>query len=182
MSSLAAVPAPVRERPPRILALHGAPSAVVQAMLADFAARLAGEGTRVAGVVEMTEAADGPVCGRVVLRDLASGAEFAISQDLGPGSVACNLDADGLAQACAAVERGVAAGADLVILSKFGKQEAARGGLGDAFRAAVAADLPVLTFVSRGQADAWRRFAGPLSALAPADIEAVEEWWRGFAA
>ena len=34
-----------------------------------------------------------------------------------------------------------AEGADIVILSKFGKQEAARGGLSDAFRAAIAAEL-----------------------------------------
>ena len=64
-----------------------------------------------------------------MLRDLKTGARFRIKQDLGPGSVSCSLDAAGLASACAAIETVIEEGCDLAIISKFGKQEAERGGL-----------------------------------------------------
>ncbi len=47
-------------------------------------------------------------------------------QDLGAGSTACNLDPSGFVKACEAVERAMEDGADVVVLSKFGKLEAAR--------------------------------------------------------
>jgi hypothetical protein len=82
-----------------------------------------------------------------------------------------------VAEACAAVQRSIAVGADLVIISKFGKQEAARGGMSDAFRAAIAAEPPVLTAVSPAMSDAWRAFAGSLSQFLPLDPEVVDTWW-----
>jgi hypothetical protein len=63
----------------------------------------------------------------------------------------------------------IARGADLVILSKFSNLEAERGGLSDAFRAAVAAGLPVATAVLSAVAEAWRDFVGPLSEYGPHD-------------
>ncbi|MGE5261554.1 MAG: DUF2478 domain-containing protein [Actinomycetota bacterium] len=76
-------------------------------------------------------------------------------------------------------KRAIAAGADLVILSKFGKQEAERGGLVDAFRAAVVSGVPILTTVSPAMTEAWHRFAGPLSELLPAEAGRIEAWWEG---
>lgn len=166
----------MRQERCRIAALQGASSATIQGVLTDFAARLAGEGRKVAGVVEIA-AADGAACGQLALRDLATGSVFSISQDLGSGSSACNMDPSGIAEACAAVERSIAAGADLVIISKFGKLEAERGGMRDAFAAAVAAGLPILTAVSPAVAQAWGVFAGPLSRFLPVDSTLVHAWW-----
>ena len=162
---------------PAIAALQGASSRNIQTFLGEFAVRLAHEGYRVAGAVEIPAAEPKGPCGRLAMRNLATGAVTSISQNLGPGSTACNLDPSGLAEACAAVERSIAAGADLVIISKFGKQEAARGGMSDAFRAAIAAELPVLTAVSPAMSEAWRAFAGPLSMFLPLDPEVVDTWW-----
>jgi hypothetical protein len=160
-----------------IAALQGASSQMTQAVLDDFARRLVHEGFRVAGVVEIAAPESTGACGRLALRNLATMTTTAISQNLGPGSTSCNLDPAGLAEACAAVERCIAAGADLVIISKFGKQEAARSGLSDAFRAAMAAELPILTSVSPAMSDAWNDFSGPLSQFLPVDPEAVRTWW-----
>ena len=96
---------------------------------------------------------------------------------LGTGSTACNLDPSGLAKACEAVERDIEEGADVVVLSKFGKLEAARGGLCDAFRAAILADLPIITTVSPLLADEWSQFAGLLSNKVPATMDALGAWW-----
>ena len=104
-----------------ILALQGASSTVIQSQLAGFAARMQAQRLRVVGVVEVSGDRSANACGKLALRDLSTGAMIAISQDLGSGSTACNLDPRGLTEACAAVERAIDWGADLVILSKFGK-------------------------------------------------------------
>lgn len=163
-----------------IVALQGAPSATIQRLLADVAASRAREGFRVGGVVEMATPAPGGACGRLALRDLATGALFPISQDLGPASTSCNLDPGGIAAACKAIEDALERGVDLIVISKFGKQEAARGGLADAFRAAVTAQVPIMTAVSPALADAWNAFAGPLADYLPADRQAVEYWWQDY--
>ena len=169
-----------------IAALQGASSAQIQRLLADFAEKLARRGLRVGGVVEFGEAAPGGACGQMQLRELSTGEMFSISQNLGPGSQACNLDGQGLTAACAAVERALAGGLDVVILSKFGKQEAAHGGLYDAFQLAAASRTPLLTAVSPAMAAPWGDFAGPVSEYLPATAEAVEAWGRrcvsGFSA
>jgi len=161
----------------RIIALQGAESAAIQRLLAKFAARRKHEGIRVAGAVEVVSEGDGGSCGSLALTNLSDGAIIRISQDLGPGSTSCNIDPAGLAEACAAVERDIARGADLVVLSKFGKQEAARGGLGDAFRASIEAGLPVVTAVSPAMAEPWQAFAGGLSAFIQAEEARLEAWW-----
>jgi hypothetical protein len=160
-----------------IAALQGASSVNIQAFLGDFAMRLAREGYKIPGAIEIVAAESMSVCRQLAMRNLSTGGITSISQNLGPGSTACNLDPSGLAETCAAVERAIAAGADLVIFSKFGKQEAGRGGMSDAFRAAIAAGLPVLTSVSPAMSDAWRAFAGPLSQFLPLDPEVVDTWW-----
>ena len=67
------------------------------------------------------------------LRSPNDGRIVSISQNLGPGSQACNLDPEGISPACAAVQESIARGADVVVLGKFGKQELHGGGLNDAF-------------------------------------------------
>ncbi|MBG0811577.1 DUF2478 domain-containing protein [Methylosinus sp. H3A] len=161
-----------------IAALPGEPSAQAQALIADFARRLAESGARVAGVTQARVLDEATGRSRIVLRDVADGALYAISQDLGAGSVACNLDSSELALACAAIERRVAEGVDLVVISKFSKQEAARGGLSDAFRAAMLAKVPVVTAVSPHYVEEWRAFAGPLAEFLEHDFDALSSWWE----
>jgi nucleoside-triphosphatase THEP1 len=161
----------------RIAALHGAPSAAIQELLLAFARTMSREGLRVAGVVEIADCKPSGGCKSLSVRDLTSGETFSISQDLGAGSMACNLDPAGLLRACGKVEQAISEGADLVILSKFGKLEAARSGLSDAFRAAVLADIPVLTAVPAPVLDEWERFAGPLSEFVDPRAESLEKWW-----
>ena len=127
-----------------------------------FAEELMRDGVRVGGVTQ-TRVAEPSGRSAIMLRDVATGALYPISQDLGPGSVACNLDTSELALACAAIERAARGGAQLIVISKFSKQEAARGGLCDAFRAAMTARIPVIAAVSPHYRDEWRAFAGPLA-------------------
>lgn len=162
--------------PTPIAALPAQESETVQSLMRRFALELAQSGLRVAGVTQM-RGEDAAGRSRIFLRDVASAAEYVISQDLGPGSVACNLDAGELAMACAAVERAARAGADLIVVSKFSKQEAERGGLCDAFRAAMSARIPVIAAVSPHFREEWRLFAGPLAEDVAPSPAALAEWW-----
>ncbi len=165
-------------RAPRIAAVateHGVPQ---QALLLEFAERRRAEGLRVAGVVEVVEPSARGACKARLALDLTTGARFVLSQELGAGSTACNLDPRGLAQACAAAQRAIDAGADLVILSKFGKIETERGGFCDAFATAIAAELQIVTTVNSEWRDEWARFAGSLADDVEASAEALETWWR----
>jgi nucleoside-triphosphatase THEP1 len=168
-------------RAARIGVITAESGAEKQALLKQFADRRRGEGLRVAGVVELAAPDSHSDCGALDLLDLATGARIAISQNLGPGSTACNLDPGGVAMACAAAQRAIEAGADLVVLSKFGKLEAGNGGLRDAFAAAMAAETPALTTLKPAMRDEWANFAGPLFDELPPQLDALENWWRGLA-
>lgn len=160
-----------------IAALQGASSAEIQSRLAEFADQARSRGVKLAGVIEVSTEDKAGACGTLALRDLSTWSVIPISQNLGSGSSACNLDPRGLAEACAAVERAIGNGADLVILSKFGKQEAARSGLSDAFRAAFAAELPIATAVSPSVEKDWLAFSGDASEFLNLQTDSLIGWW-----
>lgn len=157
----------------RIAALPAEDSVRVQSLMQAFAEELMQSGVRVGGVTQ-TRVADRS---RIMLRDVATGDFYPISQNLGPGSVACNLDTSELALACASIERAARGGAQLIVISKFSKQEAGRGGLCDAFRAAMSARVPVVAAVSPHYREEWRAFAGPLAEDIAPERQALAEWW-----
>jgi hypothetical protein len=162
---------------PRIAAIRADASETVQALMESFALDLHSQGFVVAGVIQTRILDEVTGRRRIVLRDLQNGECYSISQDLGPGSVACNLDAGELALACASVENAARSGADLIVLSKFAKQEASRGGLSDAFRCAVVARAPVIASVSPDFLEEWSAFAGHLSEFVEPSQEALAAWW-----
>jgi hypothetical protein len=163
-----------------IAVIQGAPSAAIQALLRDFVASL-GPAVRVAGVLEEDASALDAAAGEARLCSLGDARRYPIFQDLGPGSTACSLDADGVVTACEAVRRDIAAGCDLVVLSKFGKLEAGRSGLAWAFVAAVEAQAPILTSVAPKFDAEWTAFAAPLFVILPPDESAIQRWWDGVA-
>jgi nucleoside-triphosphatase THEP1 len=164
-----------------IAAVGGADSAGKRALLGGFIGQRRAEGLRVVGVVETHDPCAG-ACGDMAVTDLATGARIGIAQDLGPGSTACALDPGGVALACAAVQRALRTGADVVVLSKFGKLEAAGGGLRDAFRAALERGVPVLTTLHPVLRADWEKFAGDLAEEIALEPQALEKWWRDLSA
>ena len=170
-----------------------APPGASDALLADLAARLATGGLRVAGAVQInssTAARDALRAGRapapddVCDMDLAvlgdDGPLIRISQSLGPGSSGCRLDTGALQLAAGRVAARLDQGADLVILTKFGKQEAFGRGFRDVIGQALGAGLPVLLHVGPDQRAAFDDFAaGMAEELTP---EAIEDWCRSMVA
>jgi hypothetical protein len=166
-----------------IAVVQGGPHTAVQEVFRAFVARWQSS-ARIVGVIAQDHDLGERTCSAGYLRSLADGRLFPMFQDLGSQSTACHLDAAGVTSASEAVTHDIAAGCDLVVLSKFGKLEAARGGLASAFAAAIAAGVPVLTTVSSALAERWAQFAAPLFTALPADPVAIDAWWcevRGVA-
>lgn len=161
----------------RIGVVAGAPGAAVQDLFRHVAQGWQ-PAVRLAGLLAEDHGRAELRCSAGYMRSLADGRRFTMFQELGAGACGCHLDGGGVAQAAEAVRADVARGCDLVILSKFGKLEAAGSGLRDAFAAAIEAGVPVLTAVSPAWRDDWHRFATPFYEILPADAARLEAWWQ----
>ncbi len=154
-------------------------------LLRDVAERLMAEGIALAGAVQENQALAGKPCSQMDLRLLAGTAPDAtpirISQRLGAEASGCRLDPDGLARAVGWIANDLdhnAGARALVIINKFGRQEAEGGGFRPVIAQALAADLPVLTKISRDAEPAFLEFVGDLAQPLPADAEALYRWCR----
>jgi hypothetical protein len=150
-------------------------SAAAQALMKDAIALWESKGLHVAGLVEETHGLPDRVCNAGILRDIVTGSTYSIYLETPPSGKTCHIDPRGAERACTAVLERIGK-SDLVVLSKFGKLEASRGGLFRAFAAAIEAGMPVLTTVSGKHLSAWREFA-PNAVTLPADIAALEGWY-----
>lgn len=133
---------------------------------------LRGTGTRLAGTVQTNfdRAKDQP-CDMDLLV-LPSGPLLRISQDLGPGARGCRLNGDVLEEAVMQAARHLA-GADLLVVNKFGKLEAEGRGFVPLIAEAIERGIPVLVGVNGLNLPDFLRFtdgtAKPLT-CAPAEI------------
>ena len=159
-----------------IAAVQGANGAVVQGIFRELIARWQ-SAHRIVGVVEEGYGLPDRMRGAGHLKSIKDGSQHPIFQDLGSGA-SCQVDAAGATSACSAVQHDIAAGCDLVLLSKFGRLESERRGLMPALFSAIDKAVPVLIFVPAKFETAWREIADPLYIVLPADIDAIESWWR----
>jgi hypothetical protein len=163
--------------PASIAAVRNVPNEIVQDMFQTLVDRWR-RSARIAGVIAEGHGLSGRACNAGFLKHIGTDERFPIFQDLGPGSMACHLEGAGALTAAQAIQQDIAAGCDLVVLSKFGRLEAGGKGLRDAFVSAMEARVPVLTSVSTAFEEAWTRFAGPSAVLLPADTIAIDTWWQ----
>lgn len=154
------------------------------AILASLAAELSGGGLRLAGAIQVNST-DGTGGRRAMdLRLLSGGAMVRISQMPGPMSRGCRLDPDGLETAAGLVEAALAAPAPpaLLIVNKFGKQEALGRGFRCATAKALLVGIPVLISVAASQRAAFAEFAGEIGTALAAEHAALREWCLRVAA
>lgn len=164
-----------------VAVVQGMPSSRVQDIFRSFVSRWR-QSARIAGVIEESHGLTDRACSAGRLRSIAGEGSYPIFQDLGPGSAVCQLEESGAASACRAIRQDIAAGCDLVLLSKFGKLEAGGSGLTPAFIAAIKARVPLLTSVSPAFQAAWARFAEVWFVSLPPDLDGIEKWWRSVSA
>ncbi len=153
---------------------HGA----ADRLLAEVAARLAGRGVPLAGAVQVNE--PNPRGGPWImsLEALSGRARIRISQDLGPHARGCRLDPDGLERAVALAEAALAGPVlpRLLIVNKFGKQEAEGRGFRPVIGQALGLGVPVLLAVGETNLPAFKRFAEDMAEPVAATPQAALDW------
>jgi hypothetical protein len=153
---------------------HGA----TDLFLSSLAAELAGRGLRLAGTVQRNTCPPGAQPCDMDLRVLPDGPTLRISENRGALALGCRLDPGALETAVVAVMDRLA-GADLMLVNKFGRQEAEGRGLVPAIALALDRGMPVLVGVNALNVPAFLGFAGGLAQALPADRGAVRAWCLG---
>lgn len=145
-------------------------------LLAGLVRRLGAGGGVVVGTVQENTPRPDRRCD-MDLRLLPDGPSFRISQDRGPGARGCRLDGEALESAAEWLMRRLD-GAALVVINKFGRQEAEGRGLSPVIAEAITRGLPVLVGVNALNLEAWQAFADGLSQELPPEEEALVAWCR----
>ena len=146
--------------------------------LTRVADRLRADGINLAGVLQENARDATGVCSAMTLVDLTSRGRFRISQDLGSQAEGCRLDAQGLAEIGALLDRPLDHDIELLVLNRFGKAEAEGGGLRSAFVRAMEAGIPLLTVVRSPYTEAWSEFHDGLAINLIPDLDQVIAWCR----
>lgn len=152
-------------------------------LLHEVARDLASGGLHVAGAVQVnTDRGEGLKC-HMDLQILGRDAQHRISQDLGREARGCRLDPGGLEQAVAHVEAVLdRSSPDLLLVNKFGKQEAEGRGFRPVIARAMEQGVPVLTGVGQGGLNAFLTFADGIGQELPLEQSALLHWCRGATA
>ena len=101
-----------------------------------------------------------------------------LAQDFDPAASGCRLDLDRLQNAGARVAEALGAGADLLIVNRFGKRERYGKGLSYLIQLALDADIPVVIAVSQHRFVDWIKFVGGMTVKLPCDRDALDAWWQ----
>ena len=143
------------------------------AVLRDFAAKLNAHGVRAVGMVQAGQCADSSLSAVLV----HNGEKILLAQDFDPSASGCRLDLARLQNAGERVAEALAAGADLLIVNRFGKRERDGKGLAYLIERALYADIAVVIAVSSQHFEDWIKFAGGMSVKLHCDRSALEAWW-----
>ncbi|MDP3338761.1 DUF2478 domain-containing protein [Frigidibacter sp.] len=144
--------------------------------LAALADQLIGQGRRAVGAVQLPQGDAATRC--MDLRLLPGGRVLRISQDLGPAAQSCRLDPGALEMAVATAEAALAAApADLLVVNRFGQQEAVGRGFAALIGTALEGGVPVIVGLSPKFHPQFVDFAGDLAEWLPADPSALMAWW-----
>ncbi|MCX7319638.1 MAG: DUF2478 domain-containing protein [Hyphomicrobiales bacterium] len=138
------------------------------ALLRAFADALNGQGIRAVGLVQIGHRDHDVAKLDAVL--LHSGEQLRLFQDLGPGATGCKLDVGQLLDAGSRVAEAIDAGADVVIINRFGKQECEGKGLAYLIARALSDAIPVVIAVP-SQADG-------MSVQLACSRAALDAWWQ----
>jgi nucleoside-triphosphatase THEP1 len=151
------------------------------ALISQCATTLLASGLRLGGVVQSNPHRHGRRRCDMYVRDLLGGAEIKISFDRGNEARGCRLDPDAFARIGAWVERAVLERVDLLIINKFGKEEAHGRGLRAAIAEALIAEIPLVIGVSTQNVCDLLSFVGDSPTLLRPEVRAITAWcWKAI--
>ncbi|MEM8802516.1 MAG: DUF2478 domain-containing protein, partial [Pseudomonadota bacterium] len=128
-------------------------------LLAGLSDALAARDVRTVGTVQINTECEGEGPCDMDVRVLPDGPVLRISQTLGAGARGCRLDPGALETAIGLCESRLG-GAGILIVNKFGKQEALGRGFRGLIGDALAQGIPVLVGLNRLNQDAFHDFTG----------------------
>jgi nucleoside-triphosphatase THEP1 len=148
-------------------------------VLRDFAKRLAGDGHRVCGLIQLRDRSIDATHGRVMVLDgrEMQVVEVARKDDI-VGDSRCRLDGDWLDRMGSQVKAAVRRGVDAVIVNRFGPLEIAGRGFRDAIVAASETETPLIIAVPEFEFERWTRFSNGMTIRLDCRLEPLLEWWR----
>jgi hypothetical protein len=156
--------------------IRGGERGAADLLLWDLASRLRALGWPLAGAVQQNvELQTSPRC-EMRLHVLAGPQVICISQQLGPLSQGCRLDTVGLERAVGLAEAALDAAPRLLIVNKFGRQEADGRGFRPLIGRALTIGVPVLTAVSEKHFERFGQFADGMAKALPPEMGALLDW------
>jgi len=149
-------------------------------LLRAFADDLQRSGRRVVGLLQASRIG-GMAQARLPAVAFPTRATVSLRHEYQPAPVGCHLDAAQLAETRRSVAAAIDEGADLVIINRFGKLEAAGAGFVEEIKRAVTADIPVLLAVPHHRFMMWTRFCAGMAVKLACAREPIDAWWRTVA-
>ncbi|MBA84024.1 DUF2478 domain-containing protein [Thalassobius sp. S69A] len=147
-----------------------------ETLLRQVAQALCASGVAVTGATQRTDRDTKDARQKMVLSVLPAGPDITISQDLGALATGCSLDPDGLEQAAGLIAASLDHAPQILLLNKFGKQEAEGAGFRAVIGQALAQDIPVLIGVGREKLPLFQEFAGDLAEELQKDEATLLRW------
>jgi nucleoside-triphosphatase THEP1 len=151
---------------------------LADALITECAADLVDSGYRLGGIVQSNAYRHGRRRCDMYVKDLLGGNEIKISFDRGNEARGCRLDPDAFARIDAWVELAILEHVDLLIINKFGKEEALGRGLRRVIAEALIAEIPLLIGVSTRNFCDFLAFVGDPPRCLRLDIQAITAWCR----
>lgn len=152
------------------------PGEDVDTPMAACAATFTDRGVRVGGLLQRFGARIAAGKRDMLLTVLPAGETIRLSEPRGPGVMGCTLDPDALARGAMALRASIRRGADLLLVGRFGKEEADGDGLRDELAEAVLAGIPLIVGVRRSLLQAWFSFLGGAGPVLAPDLPALLDW------
>jgi nucleoside-triphosphatase THEP1 len=151
---------------------------VRDALITRCATDLAASGYRLGGIVQSNAHRPGRRRCDMYVKDLMGGDEIKISFDRGNEARGCRLDPDAFARIDGWIERAVLEHVELLVINKFGKEEANGRGLRAVLAEALIAEIPLLIGISTQNLSDFLTFVGDSATRLGPDIEAMTAWCR----
>ena len=154
----------------------GQASGSLDRLIREVAQQLRAQGIPLAGAVQINvERGEGAKC-HMDLHVLIGTEVVRIGRNRGQLSGGCRLGPAGLERAVGLAGAGLGQGARMLVVNKFGKQEAEGRGFRQLIAEALARGIPVLTGVNAGNLAAFLHWAEDLAQPLPCDAAGVLGW------
>jgi len=112
------------------------------------------------------------------VEDLSNGERIRLDIPRGKEAAGCTLDPDGLNRASCALKNAIAQRPDVLIINRFGKQEAEGHGMRAELAEAVSSGVPTVVAVSQNLIADWDKFVGEPGHVLKPQPQDILNWSR----